>query len=63
MKLHIDESQNIECKQCWRDEYIKWISAFIDHLNKNKGAPCYNLHNTPFPPLAFSHVPKRGSSL
>ena len=28
MKLQINESQNIEFKQTWRDEYIKWISAF-----------------------------------
>jgi len=28
MNLHINESQNIEFKQSWRDEYIKWISAF-----------------------------------
>ena len=28
MKLNISESQNIEFKQSWRDEYIKWLSAF-----------------------------------
>ncbi len=28
MKLQINESQNIEFKQSWRDEYIKWLSAF-----------------------------------
>ncbi|WP_152020819.1 ATP-binding protein [Aliarcobacter butzleri] len=28
MKLQINESPNIEFKQSWRDEYIKWISAF-----------------------------------
>jgi ATP-dependent DNA helicase RecG len=28
MKLQINESQNIEFKQTWRDEYIKWLSAF-----------------------------------
>jgi ATP-dependent DNA helicase RecG len=28
MKLQINESQNIEFKQIWKDEYIKWISAF-----------------------------------
>ncbi|MCK9473747.1 RNA-binding domain-containing protein [Sulfurimonas sp.] len=28
MKLQINESQNIEFKQSWRDEYIKWVSAF-----------------------------------
>ena len=28
MNLKINESQNIEFKQSWRDEYIKWLSAF-----------------------------------
>jgi len=28
MKLQVNESQNIEFKQSWRDEYIKWLSAF-----------------------------------
>ena len=28
MKLQINESQNIEFKQIWRDEFIKWLSAF-----------------------------------
>jgi ATP-dependent DNA helicase RecG len=28
MKLQINESQNIEFKQSWKDEYIKWLSAF-----------------------------------
>ena len=28
MNLKINESQNIEFKQTWRDEYIKWLSAF-----------------------------------
>jgi len=28
LKLQINESQNIEFKQSWRDEYIKWLSAF-----------------------------------
>jgi predicted HTH transcriptional regulator len=28
MKLQINESQNIEFKQTWKDEYIKWLSAF-----------------------------------
>ncbi len=28
MKLQINESQNIEFKQSWKDEYIKWITAF-----------------------------------
>ena len=28
MKLQSNESQNIEFKQSWKDEYIKWITAF-----------------------------------
>ncbi len=28
MNLNLNESQNIEFKQIWKDEYIKWISAF-----------------------------------
>ena len=28
MTLNLNESQNIEFKQIWKDEYIKWISAF-----------------------------------
>jgi ATP-dependent DNA helicase RecG len=28
MILNLNESQNIEFKQSWRDEYIKWLSAF-----------------------------------
>ena len=28
MKLQINESQNIEFKQTWKDDYIKWLSAF-----------------------------------
>ena len=49
MNLKINESQNIEFKQTWRDEYIKWLSAFQvqksellerrcrKHLNTNAG--------------------------
>ena len=25
-----NESQNIECKQSWRDEYLKWICGFAN---------------------------------
>ena len=25
-----DESQNIEYKESWRDEYLKWISGFAN---------------------------------
>ena len=28
MNLKINESQNIEFKRLYKDEYIKWISAF-----------------------------------
>ena len=28
MKLLKDEKQDIEFKQSWRDEYLKWICAF-----------------------------------
>lgn len=55
--------ENIEFKQLWRDEYIKAFSIFINHFNEKKGVVCYHFTNTPFPPLAFSYVPKRGSSL
>ncbi len=30
MKLDINESQTIEFKQLWKDEYIKWICAFAN---------------------------------
>ena len=30
MKLQIKESHNTEFKQTWKDEYIKWISAFAN---------------------------------
>lgn len=63
MKLQTKESQNTEFKQIWKDEYIKWFNVFLNHFNEKKGAICYYFNNTPFPPLAFSYVPKRGSSL
>lgn len=31
MKLQINESQTIEFKQLWKDEYIKWICAFANN--------------------------------
>lgn len=30
MRLKISESQNIEYKQSWRDEYLKWICGFAN---------------------------------
>ena len=24
-KLQLPESQNIECKEIWKDEYLKWV--------------------------------------
>ncbi|QSZ40666.1 hypothetical protein GJV85_00535 [Sulfurimonas aquatica] len=30
MKLQMQESQTIEFKQIWKDDYIKWISAFAN---------------------------------
>lgn len=30
MKLQLNESQNIEFKQMWKDEYLKTISAFAN---------------------------------
>lgn len=62
MKLELNESQNTEFKQIWKDEYIKWFIAFLNNFNEKKGAICYHFSNTPFPPPAFSYVPKRGSS-
>ena len=29
-KLHLPENQNIECKESWRDEYLKWICGFAN---------------------------------
>lgn len=26
----MEESQNIEWKESWRDEYLKWICGFIE---------------------------------
>lgn len=63
MKLNFNESQISEFKQIRKDEYIKWFSAFLNHFNEKKGVICYHFDNIPFPPLAFSYVPKRGSSL
>ena len=28
--LHVKENQDIEFKQSWRDEYIKWICGFAN---------------------------------
>ena len=30
MILSKEENQNIEFKQSWRDEYLKWICAFAN---------------------------------
>ncbi len=72
-KMHIANSDkpinlyrlNIEFKRLYKDEYIKWISAFANSeslsLINLKDAIGYNLINTPPPPL--NNVPKRGSSL
>jgi len=30
----MSEQQNIEYKQSWRDEYLKWICSFVN-ANKN----------------------------
>ncbi|WP_443738829.1 AlbA family DNA-binding domain-containing protein [Treponema sp.] len=30
MNINKSESQNIEFKQSWRDEYLKWICAFAN---------------------------------
>lgn len=29
-KIHLPESQNVECKESWRDEYLKWICGFAN---------------------------------
>ena len=29
-KLNISESQNVEFKEAWRDEYLKWICGFAN---------------------------------
>lgn len=28
--LQLPESQNIECKEIWKDEYLKWICGFAN---------------------------------
>ena len=30
----MSESQNIEWKQSWRDEYLKWICGFANALRR-----------------------------
>ena len=30
MKLNIAENQDIEFKEFWRDEYLKWICGFAN---------------------------------
>lgn len=30
MKLHFDESQNIEYKESWNDKYLEWICGFAN---------------------------------
>lgn len=30
MKIECDEKQNIEFKESWRDEYLKWICGFAN---------------------------------
>ena len=30
------ESQNIEFKESWRDEYLKWICGFTKRITDNK---------------------------
>lgn len=41
MKLQINESQNIEFKQSWRDEYIKWLNGlWVEfYFNQEKSLP------------------------
>lgn len=36
MKLELNESQNTEFKQIWKDEYIKWFIAFLNNFNEKK---------------------------
>lgn len=31
----MEESQNIEWKEAWRDEYIKWIAGFVNASGKS----------------------------
>jgi ATP-dependent DNA helicase RecG len=28
--MNVRESQNVEWKESWRDEYLKWISGFAN---------------------------------
>ena len=30
MKVHQDESQNIEYKEAWNDKYLDWVCGFAD---------------------------------
>lgn len=30
MKIDAGESQNIEYKESWRDEYLKWVCGFAN---------------------------------
>ena len=35
-KLFMTESQNIEYKESWRDEYLKWVCGFANaHIGIN----------------------------
>lgn len=29
-QLQLPESQNVECKEIWKDEYLKWICGFAN---------------------------------
>ena len=31
--IMLSESQNIEYKESWRDEYLKWICGFENHVS------------------------------
>ena len=30
MKIHQDESQNVEYKESWNDKYLEWICGFAN---------------------------------
>ena len=30
LKVHQDESQNIEYKEAWNDKYLEWVCGFAD---------------------------------
>lgn len=30
MRIQYDEKQNIEFKESWRDEYLKWLCGFAN---------------------------------